>query len=451
MFLMHADGKYIDVLERTMYNAALSGVSLDGDRFFYPNVLESIGQHARSPWFGCACCPSNVARFIPSIPGFVYTTKDKNVYVNLFVGGDVMLENGGSKVRLVQTTRYPWEGDVKISVEPDQAEAFAIHVRVPGWARNQPVPSNLYAFIRQSSDEASLRINGQNAPLELADGYARIERTWKKGDTIELHLPMPVRRVTSHANVTSNRNKVALQRGPIVYCLEGPDNNDKVLDLVIPDDVETKTQFRPDLLGGVVTIRGLAETAKRTLDGRIVADSKRAFTAIPYYAWAHRGRAAMTVWPARSPEAARPKPADTLTYVSRTTASYIHVSLDAIKDQNLPADSADSSGLQLDFWPHKGTTEWVQFEWDAAQEFSVVKVYWFDDTGRGECRLPESWRVFYRDDDGQFQPVQNRGHYGVEKDSFNEVRFDPVTTSALKVEIDLQANWSAGVQEIVIE
>jgi hypothetical protein len=451
MFLMHGDGKYVDVLERTMYNAALAGVSLEGDRFFYPNVLESIGRRTRSPWFGCACCPSNVARFIPSIPGFAYASKDKDVYVNLFLGGEATIDTDGNQVRLVQQTRYPWEGRVKITVEPDREDAFALSIRIPGWARNQPVPSDLYAFVRQMPEELTLKINGQKAPLEISQGYARLERTWTKGDTVELELPMPVRRVVSNPKVTSNRGKVALERGPVVYCLEGPDNDGQVLDLVIPDDAEVVTQFQPDLLGGVVTIAGRARTARRTLDGRVVLDGERPFTAIPYYAWAHRGPAQMTVWPARVPEAARPKPADTLTYTSKTTASFVHVSLEAIKDQNLPASSADASRLQLDFWPHKNTTEWLQFEWDKAHKLSSVKVYWFDDAGRGACRVPESWRVLHRNAEGEFQPVDARGPYGVAKDKFNRVEFDPVTTTALKVEIVLQEKWSAGVQEVVIE
>ena len=340
---------------------------------------------------------------------------------------------------------------MKIAVAPETDATFAVLVRIPGWARNEPIPSDLYSFVKQLPDEASIKVNGKKQALEIVDGYAKINRAWKKGDTIELDLPMPVRRVVSHANIISNRGKVALQRGPVVYCLEGPDNNDKVLDLVIPDDAALTTQMRDDLLGGVVTISGQAQTAKRTPDGRIVPDAERPFTAIPYYAWAHRGRAHMNVWPARVPEAARPKPADTLTYTSKTTASFVHVSLDAIKDQNLPANSGDASGLQLDFWPHSGTTEWLQFEWDQAHELSSAKVYWFDDSGRGACHLPQSWRVLYQDAQGKFQPVKNRGPYPVAKDAFTKVEFDPVTTKTLKIEIVLQEKHSAGVQEVVIE
>ncbi|MEE8451195.1 MAG: glycoside hydrolase family 127 protein [Thermoguttaceae bacterium] len=452
MFLMRGDSKYIDVLERTMYNAALSGISMEGDTFFYPNVLESIGQHARSPWFGCACCPSNVARFIPSIPGFAYAQKDNDLYVNLFLGGDVTMDTADNRITLRQETEYPRNGAVKITVAPDKEADFAVNVRIPGWARNEVVPSDLYAFVTNVSEAVSLKVNGETIPLTIQKGYARIVRTWKKGDTIELDLPMPVRRIVAHPSVTADKGKVALQRGPLVYCLEGPDNDGQVLDLVISDDVELKTQFQPDLLGGVVTISGRAGTARRTLDGRIVpADSTKPFTAIPYYAWAHRGRAQMTVWPARVPEGARPKPADTLTYLSKTTASFVHVSLDAIKDQILPANSADASRLQLDFWPHRGTTEWVAFEWDKKHEISSVKVYWFDDTGRGACHLPESWRVVYKDAAGQWKPVKHHGPYATAKDGFNRVEFDPVSTSAVKIEIELQEKWAAGIQEVVIE
>jgi len=450
MFLMRGDAKYIDVLERTMYNAALSGISREGDRFFYPNVLESIGQHERSPWFGCACCPSNVARFIPSVPGFAYASKGDDVYVNLFLGGQATIATAENHVRLTQQTRYPWEGRVRIGVDPQRAGRFAVYVRIPGWARNEPVPSDLYRFGTQRADDVTIEVNGQPQTLDVSKGYARIDRWWNPGDTVVLDLPMPIRRVLAHPNVIADRGKVALQRGPIVYCLEGPDNGGKVLDLVIPDGTELHAQFQPELLGGVVTIRGEAETARRTLDGRIVPDTKRPFVAIPYYAWAHRGRGEMTVWPARVPEGARPKPADTLTYLSKTTASFVHVSLDAIKDQNVPADSADSSNLQLDFWPHKGTTEWVQFEWSQPHELSSVKVYWFDDTGRGACRVPKAWRILYKNAEGQFQPVASRGPYGAKRDTFNRVDFDSVTTTAIKLEIDLQDDWAAGIQEVVI-
>ncbi len=450
MFLMHGDAKYLDVLERTLYNAALSGISMDGDRFFYPNPLESTG-HERSPWFGCACCPSNVARFIPSIPGYVYAYKDDNVYVNLFISGRSTIETAGNKVTLTQKTGYPWQEGIHIAVEPEKQQQFTLFVRIPGWARNEPVPSDLYAFMSKRKEEPTLKVNGEPVKIDLRNGFAAIDRTWKKGDTVELLLPMPVRRVIAHENIAGNRGKVALQVGPVVFCLEAPDNDGKVLNLVIPDDAVLRGRFRRDLLNGVMTITGEAVTTKRTLDGGIVSAGTRPFTAIPYYAWAHRGRAQMTVWPAREAQAARAEPANTLAYTSTTTASFVHQSLASITDQIIPPSSSDNSMGQLDFWPHKGTTEWLQFEWDRRHELSTVKVYWFDDTGRGECHLPKSWRLLYRDANGEFQPVSNKTPYRTKLDTFSIVTFEPVETNALKIEIVLQEGWSAGVQEVVIQ
>jgi len=451
MFLMKGDAKYLDVLERVLYNAALSGISMDGVTFFYPNVLESIGQHERSPWFGCACCPSNVARFVPSLPGYTYAHKDGDVYVNLFIGGSTTIETAGNKITLTQRTDYPWQGKVQIDVEPETSDTFAVFVRIPGWARNECVPSDLYKFQTSVDSQPRLEINGRPAAIEIDKGFARIERKWQKGDTITLELPMPIRRIVAHPKLKADTDKVALQRGPLVFCLEWADNEGEVLNLVIPDDAELTSEFRPDLLGGVTAITGTAQIAKRTEDGGIAASGSKRFTAIPYYAWAHRGKGQMNVWPARKPDAARPQPADTLTYKSKTTASFVHVSLDAIKDQLLPDSSADSSALHLDFWPHKGTTEWVRFEWPANHELSNVEVYWFDDTGRGECRIPQSWKVLYRDRYGNFRPVETQTPYGTAKDTFNKVEFKPVTTNAVKIEINLQNRFSAGIQEVTIE
>jgi DUF1680 family protein len=309
MFLMHGDAKYIDVLERTLYNAALSGISMQGDRFFYPNPLESTGGNERSPWFGCACCPSNVARFIPSVPGYAYACRGDDLYVNLFLGGEASIQTASNKVTLKQQTEYPWEGAVKITVEPEKNGTFAIHIRIPGWARNEPVPSDLYKFVDSVSDKPAVKVNGKRVTPSMDKGFALIERQWQKGDTIELSLPMPVRRVIAHPEVKADRGKVALQRGPLVFCLEGPDNDGNVANLVIPDEARVKAEYRPALLNGATVLTGNAQVAERTTEGGMIAAGMGRFTAIPYYAWAHRGRAPMTVWVARGLQAARPEPA----------------------------------------------------------------------------------------------------------------------------------------------
>jgi len=306
MFLFGGDAKYIDVLERTLYNGLISGVSLKGDSFFYPNPLESRGQHKRSPWFPCACCPGNVTRFMASVPRYAYAQAGDKLYVNLFVGGSATVRMEKNTVQIKQQTRYPWDGQVKMTVEPKRSAEFTICVRIPGWARNEPIPSDLYRYADGNDEQVSLKVNGRVLALKLEKGFARIRRKWMKGDVIELNLPMPVRRVLSHEKVTENTGKVALQRGPIVYCAEWPDNKSHVLNLVVADNVGLKTEHRKDILGGVTVIRAKAVALSYGKDEKSVLKKQQDFVAIPYYAWAHRGTGEMAVWLARDESAAQP-------------------------------------------------------------------------------------------------------------------------------------------------
>ena len=306
MFLFGGDAKYIDVLERTLYNGLISGVSLSGESFFYPNPLESRGQHKRSPWFPCACCPGNITRFMASVPRYAYAHTGDTLYVNLFVGGSATVRMKNNTVRIKQQTRYPWDGAVKMTVEPERSAKFTIWIRIPGWARNQPVPSGLYRYMSSSNEKVRLKVNGRVFALKLEKGFARIRRRWMKGDVIELNLPMPVRRVLSHEKVTENAGKVALERGPIVYCAEWPDNNGHVLNVVVADNVGLKTEHRKDMLGGVTVIRAKSVALSYGKDEKSVLKKQQDFVAIPYYAWAHRGTGEMAVWLARDESAAQP-------------------------------------------------------------------------------------------------------------------------------------------------
>ena len=301
LFLLHGDAKYVDVLERTLYNGLLSGVSLDGTKFFYPNPLESDGSHQRSPWFGCACCPGNLTRFLPSVPGYVYAQSGDTLYVNLYAGGtaDIKLENGRT-IKITQATRYPWDGAVRMTIVPDKKAKFTVNVRIPGWARNEPVPGDLYKFLDAVKEPATLKINGKEVPIKLNQGYLNLNRSWKSGDVIELNLPMPVRRVVANANIQPDRGRVALQRGPIVYCAEWPDNPDgKVRNLLLPDNQPLTARFEPRLLNGVETITGKACSVS-TNENRQIVKSLQDFKAIPYFTWANRGPGEMIVWIANS-------------------------------------------------------------------------------------------------------------------------------------------------------
>ncbi|MHC4623061.1 MAG: glycoside hydrolase family 127 protein [Planctomycetota bacterium] len=286
LFLLHGHAKYIDVLERVLYNGFLSGVSLSGDKFFYCNPLESDGKWkfnkgwaTRFPWSRSMCCPTNVTRFLPSLPGYIYAQRDDTVYVNLFIGGSGRVVIRNSRIILKQETRYPWDGVVKITIEPQQSAEFAINVRIPGWARNEPMPSDLYRYAGRNDKTVKLSVNGAAAQLNMERGFARIERTWKKGDVIELNLPMRVRRVVCNEKVKENIGKVALERGPIVYCVEWFDNGGKVSDAEVSDGDEFDVYYVSEL-GGLNAIK--AEKSK--------------FLAIPYYAWSHRGVGEMKVW-----------------------------------------------------------------------------------------------------------------------------------------------------------
>jgi DUF1680 family protein len=299
MFLLHGDAKYLDVLERVIYNGFLSGVSLSGDRFFYPNPLETDGKakfnHGsceRAPWFGCSCCPVNDVRFIPEIASYIYATRGSELFVNLFVGGSAKTKVAGTAVEVKQATHYPWAGKVLITLVPERAAKFTVNVRVPGWASGKPVPSDLYSYadagtVTSAAAAAGLTItvNGQDFPGGPMDkGFLPIKRKWQPGDTIELDLPMPVRRVVAHAKVEADRGRFAIERGPLLYCAEGADNDGRVLDKVFPGKVRFEVQPRPNLLGGVAMVKMSAEQGDAAL------------TCIPYYAWCHRGPNEMRVW-----------------------------------------------------------------------------------------------------------------------------------------------------------
>jgi len=284
LFLLSGDARYIDVLERTIYNGFLSGVSLSGDLFFYPNPLSSDGvtkfnqgRATRAPWFRTACCPTNVVRTMPSMPGYVYATRGEDLYVNLFVGSDAEIELGGRRVRLRQRTEYPWSGQVVIEVDLAPAGEFAIQVRIPGWARGEVLPGELYHY-RDAGGAVSLKVNGEPVAPDAENGYVRIARTWKSGDRIELDLPMEPRRVVADERVAADRGRVAIERGPLVYCVEGVDNGGTVAGICVGKSERLQTEHRPDLLGGVTVIHG---------DG---------WTAVPYYAWSNRGAGEMAVW-----------------------------------------------------------------------------------------------------------------------------------------------------------
>jgi len=297
MFLLHGDSKYIDVLERTLYNGLISGVSLEGNRFFYPNPLAADAEgYERSEWFSTSCCPSNISRFLPSLPGYVYAQRDRAVYVNLFMSNGANLDVQGTPVRITQETAYPWDGKVEIALQPENALEFPLLIRLPGWAQGQPVPSDLYHYLEDSEQVVSISINGKKVDFQQEKGYAVLKQNWQKGDEITVDFPMQVRRIVSNEAVKANTGRVALAYGPIVYCAEWVDNAGKVSNILLPDAAKLQVAFEPQLLGGVNVIRGQAKAFRVNETGTTIESIQQAFQAIPYALWAHRGKGEMQVW-----------------------------------------------------------------------------------------------------------------------------------------------------------
>lgn len=444
LFLLHADAKYVDIMERTLYNGLISGVSLDGRSFFYPNPLESAGQHERSPWFGVACCPGNITRLLPSVPGYVYAQRGSALYVNLYAASsaDIRMDNG-RKVKVVQETRYPWDGAIKLKVDPERPGRMTINLRIPGWARNEPVPGGLYRFLDKMNEPVTILVNGAPGTLRLEKGYAAITRQWKKGDEIELRLPMPVRRIVADEQVRADRDKVALQRGPLVYAAEWVDNpGGRVRSLMLPDDSKLTTEFRPDLLGGVQVIRSKAISLAYD-EQRNVIKKDREFTAIPYYAWANRGAGEMMVWLPRTESSARPQQYPTIASSSKVAASANGRNLRSVNEQEEPSISSDDSASFF-YWRSRGATEWVEYTFEKPATVSETSVYWYDDAEG--FRVPKGWRLLFKDGD-DWRPVETVSVYATEKDRYNIVSFKAVATTGLRLEATSQPEKLTGIIE----
>lgn len=440
--LLHGDAKYADVVERALYNGVLSGIGLDGEHFFYVNPLASGGGHHRQPFFGCACCPSNVVRLVPSVPGYVYAVSDDAIYVNLYAAGTATVPVKGSEIKLTQQTGYPWDGNVSIRLETSKPLAVDLNVRIPGWCR-----------------KAKATVNGQPLAIEmLSKGYLKIARDWNSGDEVRLELDMPVERVEAHPLVKADAGRVAIQRGPIVYCFEAVDNGGPVRGTILAKEPKFSVEHKSDLLGGVSVIQADDRRGRRV-------------TAVPYYAWDHRAPGEMAVWVRQDGKSTKPAaddpawqgklyrpldpntlgPSEPLTLSDLTTVSVSHCdrfggTQGALNDGIEPKDSCDHD-VPRHSWYDKTGKQWAQYDFEQPQKVSSAEVYWFDDGKlKRHCRVPKSWQLLYKDGNA-WKPVSGASSYGVEKDKFNRVTFEPVETTGLRLEVELDAPWSGGILE----
>ena len=328
MFLLHQDAKYFDVAEVALLNNALAGVSLGGDRFFYVNPLEADGKTkfnhrsaGRAPWFGCACCPSNIARLVPQVPGYMYAHTDDAVYVTLYGSSRTTIPLAGGKVQIVQTSRYPFDGRVDLtispalpmpnikirfdgkldlSIPPAKPQRFALKLRIPTWARTQFVPGALYSYTAAPREKWTVTVNGTPADAPLVKGFAVLDREWRPGDEVRLDLPMPVRFSTCIDKVAANRGRLAVTRGPLVYCAEEIDNGGPVQRFYLPEPPKPAgirtTAIAAGPLKGVIQV---SFPAMQDVPGGKPQNAR--LTLVPYYAWNNRGEQSMIVWLPRRP------------------------------------------------------------------------------------------------------------------------------------------------------
>ena len=476
LFLLHGESKYYDVLERTLYNSVLSGVSLDGGKFFYPNPLESMGQHQRQAWFGCACCPSNICRFIPSVPGYFYQTHERDLYVNLFGGNTANLKVDGKDVSLTQQTQYPWDGDILLTITKNKAGQFRLRIRIPGWVQNRPVPSDLYEYADTKRLGYSIKVNGEEVTSHLSpltsfeDGYLSIDRKWKRGDRVEIHFDMEPRLVRALERVSADQGRVAVERGPLVYCAEWPDNDFELGGMLLNQKPEFKVQSSKFKVQSLAFGKTQAEknreelstlnfqlstltTAAQVLnfdgEGRLTTKDVR-LTLIPYYAWNHRGPGRMMVWLPQQLRATSPALPPSLASRSLVKSSTETPALGAINDRLVPRNAEDKSVPYFHWWPKHGGTEWMEYQLPERTRVSQASVYWYDDAPWGGCRVPKAWRILYREG-GQWKPVAGADNYPTLRGALCTVHFTPVETDAVRMEIDLPDDNSSGLFEWEIE
>ena len=458
MYLMSGDAKYVDVAEVSLYNNVLAGVNLEGNRFFYVNPLEADGRKTfnhgragRSPWFGTACCPSNLARLIPQISGMIYSHTDDDIFCSLYAGSSVEVPLKAGAVKLQQQTEYPFEGDVNISVEPAvDGEEFTLWLRIPSWLNDKFVPGELYSYADGVTSKYSLRVNGRRVKSEVVDGFVPICRAWKSGDVVELNLPMDVRFSVADERVKADSNRLCVTRGPLVYCAEEEDNEQQVSTYFISNAKPQASvgKFSEGIMNGIYTISMPAEAAFAE------QETKSSLTLVPYYAWNNRGdNEAMNVWFARDAATVRESMVFPVGNIASIKATYTYQNDDELApvDGKQPTNSFDRTIPRWTAWPQIGKKQSVEVKLKKKQPVESVSVYWYDD--KGGVQRPVEWNIDYFVDGEwhEFKPyVTDR--FGVELDQFNMVHpAAPIEAEALRINMMPKAESSIGILELLVE
>lgn len=459
MFLMEKDGKYMDVAEIALLNNVLAGVNLEGNRFFYLNPLEADGNtpfnhgnKGRSPWFGTACCPSNLARLIPQVSGMMYAHTSDQIYCAFYTGSNTELELASGKVGINQVSNYPFDENIRLEMTPqNEGQQFDLKLRIPTWVGQQFVPGDLYSYLDKNSSKWSLKVNGKKVKAKVYKGFATISRKWSKGDVVELNLPMPLRYTKAIDKVEADRGRIAMTRGPIIYCAEDIDNEPYIYNIYMTDFSGRFTQveaYDPRIANiPVISVDAMAKTP----------DASESFmmNMIPYFAWNNRGDGAMMVW--------FPDNAEMVTYVDKNVllngkfkhveASHTHPGdqVVAIADNLVPSNSGDTSIPRWTSWAEKGKKQWVEITLEKPTDIQSVNIYWYDD--KGGVQIPQSWSLEYLDG-GTWKefPLYVTDLYNVFKDQFNMVHPGrQIITEGIRILITPKKDAAAGILEVNIE
>jgi hypothetical protein len=477
MYLLHKDAKYFDVAEVALLNNSLAGMGMAGDSFFYGNVLETDGvrkfnhgSKGRAEWFGCACCPSNLARLIPQVSGYMYSHTDHEIYLGLYGSSQTRIPLAGGDVAIEQKSNYPFDGKIHLEIEPSGDQQFALKLRIPTWAREQFVPGELYHYIDDLEPSWTLKVNGQAVDASLTKGFATIDRVWKSGDTVELDIPMPIRYSAAIEQVEANRDRIAITRGPLVYCAEQADNlasnsekagerADIVQRFFIPQPAEP-SDIQTDVIeeGLLKSITRVSIPAMEVVGDSVKPSSVKL---VPYYAWNNRGEESMIVWLPRNETLARKYMASN----QLTAADYGKVlathtpegdTVAAVVDGRVPDRSDYQQQPRWTSLPFKNRGQNIIFEFDRPRTVGSIAVYWYEEPGgEGEkIRLPRGWWVDYRIGDGDWTRMKKyvTDDYGLERDQFNVVRpAAPMKCDAISIRILPQVGYCMGVHEIQVE
>ncbi len=460
MFLLTGEAKYLDVAELSLYNNVLAGMNLEGNHFFYINPLAADGlrpfnhgRPERSPWFGTACCPTNIARLVPQVPGMLFAQDDEELTLCLYAASETKVELNGTPVEVVEKTNYPFDGRIELTLNPQQPVEFAVRLRIPTWTGDQLVPGKLYRYANLSDEKVALFVNDEAVSFEIENGFAKVKRTWSAGDRVRLELPMPVRANVCRTEVEANRGRRAYSRGPLVYCAESADNPGHVYNYLAPsvDDLAAARVEQFAITGQKVVAINV-ETQSLDKDGQLQATP---LTLVPYYAWNNRGVGSMIVWLADNIATLREGAfvVDDNAQMFKSAQAkhtYDQDHVEAMIDGRLPKNSFDTLIPRWTSWPERGKEQTLEFELVEPMEPRSIEVYWYDD--RGGVQVPQRWELeVWRENAWQAFPLYNTDEYANERDQFNVVHpAGPFLTDRLRMKVWPQADAAVGVLELVV-